>query len=414
MADAAAVLGRVDICIGARCRPFSTWLQHKDAIDDLLSNKSKLRTTRCSQCNANSSMFLVEGDEAFQPSASISRADQLERKSDLDYLDVFTNRPGFKRFRLESRLSKELRNALFQARSKVTHLPEAQLNLSVDAKVGKLVDATKSSHNRSIPLPALVKTGWVPTLAPAKALSTRAFRHFGEAKPPYLGYFMPCSTARGEDVAVLRSFFTDWETGHPLQPRGHPSYLEMGGLDGELESTTLVFDRCLGWRGVLVEAQPSLFRRMSKYRSGALNLHAASCAQFQTINFTRFGTAFDKPATAATAAGTPLISVPCVPLGTLLESLTVRRLDFFSLDCEGCELDALKSLGKTLAVGVVVVEVRGDGQRRDIFKLLLKRGLSYAGLLHARGTVVNYVMDDVFVNASFLREWWPRSRYLRP
>ena len=38
--------------------------------------------------------------------------------------------------------------------------------------------------------------------------------------------------------------------------------------------------------------------------------------------------------------------------------------------------------------------------------------MSYAGMIAARGTTANHVMDDVFVNESFFRRWWPRSQFL--
>ena len=95
---------------------------------------------------------------------------------------------------------------------------------------------------------------------------------------PYTSMYLPCSSARGEDAAVLRSFFTDAASGAPLAPRaGRPTYLELGGGDGVVESTTLAFDACLRWDGVLLEAHPDAFVRRrragaSRARSGTPSL----------------------------------------------------------------------------------------------------------------------------------------------
>ena len=88
---------------------------------------------------------------------------------------------------------------------------------------------------------------------------------------------------------------------------------------------------------------------------------------------------------------------------------------------EGAELAVIRSLAQARGVtsfGVVSVEVRGNGdgssKRRTIFDALLTLGFSYAGVLHAGSTLTNAVSDDVFVNVSHLRRYWPDSSYLHP
>ena len=67
----------------------------------------------------------------------------------------------------------------------------------------------------------------------------------------------------------------------------------------------------------------------------------------------------------------------------------------------------------SLSVGVLVVEARGDGNRRHVIDSLLRRGFVYVGQLYARPTVLNFIVDDVFVNVTHLRTHFPRSRALR-
>ena len=91
-----------------------------------------------------------------------------------------------------------------------------------------------------------------------------------------------------------------------------------------------------------------------------------------------------------------------------------------SVDVEGAETAVVASLvaaaaaspssGPRLSLGVVLVEVRADGQRAGIMRLLLGAGLRYAGELHARGSEANGVVDDVYVNASHLHARFGGSR----
>lgn len=103
----------------------------------------------------------------------------------------------------------------------------------------------------------------------------------------------------------------------------------------------------------------------------------------------------------------------CSPVGERLLDLGLDRLSFISIDVEGAELTVVQSLldaSPRLSLGVVLVEVRADGQRMAIMTALLGAGLRYVGSLRARGSEKNDVVDDCFVNATHLRIYFPESR----
>lgn len=103
----------------------------------------------------------------------------------------------------------------------------------------------------------------------------------------------------------------------------------------------------------------------------------------------------------------------CSPVGERLVELGIDRLSFVSIDVEGAELSVVQSLvdaSPRLSLGVVLVEVRADGQRTAIMTALLDAGLRYVGSLRARGSEANDVVDDCFVNATHLRIHFPDSR----
>ena len=106
------------------------------------------------------------------------------------------------------------------------------------------------------------------------------------------------------------------------------------------------------------------------------------------------------------------LQVECGPLGAYLALLNVRRIDYMSVDVEGSEPAVLESLALApqLSVGVVTVEVRGDGQRGRIMRTMLHRGFHYVGQLYARANTANAVVDDCYANFSHLRRYFPRAR----
>lgn len=139
---------------------------------------------------------------------------------------------------------------------------------------------------------------------------------------------MPCSSARLEDGAIFRSFFVGSD-GRPLAGGG--TFLEMGAYDGATESTSAFFEQCLGWRGVLVEAQPKSFMKVLKNRPSALNIRVAgSCPTHGFVQFSGEAAAFSRIGGngADGIVHTPPISVTCGPLGDYLTLLGVTRLDY--------------------------------------------------------------------------------------
>ena len=55
---------------------------------------------------------------------------------------------------------------------------------------------------------------------------------------------------------------------HQLQLRcGHGTFVEFGARNGVEHSNTLYFERALGWRGILIEADPTQYRNLERPRS---------------------------------------------------------------------------------------------------------------------------------------------------
>ena len=105
--------------------------------------------------------------------------------------------------------------------------------------------------------------------------------------------------------------------------------------------------------------------------------------------------------------------MPCAPLGGVLASLGVDAIDFASVDVEGSELTVLRSLlsrHDRPSLGVVLVEVRMDGQREPIMELMLGAGLRYVGQITGRPSPANEVISDCFVNLTHVATRFGASR----
>lgn len=218
-----------------------------------------------------------------------------------------------------------------------------------------------------------------------------------------------CASSRGEDSVILRTFFSD-ALGRPALS-ADATFVEIGAHDGLLESTTLFFERCLGWRGALIEPHPATYRLLVRApRSRTFKLQAAICAENGTATMSvHAGTAAE-----VVRDGTTRITTPCGPLSELLHRAPMLRrtgrVDFLSIDVQGAEPVAASTLGTDLSYGVVMTEAEAGPRRIETVLPLLARGFEYAGQIAARPSPANYVTSDVFFNRSHFYRFWPTSR----
>lgn len=164
----------------------------------------------------------------------------------------------------------------------------------------------------------------------------------------------------GEDVYLFLNFFCGVTGG---------KFLEIGAYDGLLLSNTLAFEQALGWRGVLIEANPDSFRSLVSQRPLAVRANAAIChrpRQVHWVNAKNVGGIWEFMARGFRQKWHPSLDIadpkataviPCYPLSALLAFSGVQHFNFFSLDVEGAELEVLKSLVfKQVTFDIILVE----------------------------------------------------------
>ena len=151
-------------------------------------------------------------------------------------------------------------------------------------------------------------------------------------------------------------------------------------MDGIRFSNTYVFNKVLGWNGVLVELGPKNFANLQKNRPNEIaNVHAGVCGKKTKLHYVEpkekaVGGIWEFASESFRKQWWPGVkledtpTIDCEPLKDLLETHATNTtyFDFFSLDIEGAELDALLSLDYSkVGFGVIFVEADEHNKRKN-------------------------------------------------
>ncbi|KAJ1451974.1 hypothetical protein M885DRAFT_528185 [Pelagophyceae sp. CCMP2097] len=146
-------------------------------------------------------------------------------------------------------------------------------------------------------------------------------------------------------------------------------FVEFGARDGFYESNTLLYERSFGWTGVLLDAGRDYIHSLRSGRNcrasdigGACVWAALDDEAGKRVFWSVFDTTSNRPvldgykeqtyqATAKDRA------VKTLTLQHVLDRFHLGHVDYLSVDCEGCEAKALKTLNLTKTkVDVISVE----------------------------------------------------------
>jgi FkbM family methyltransferase len=159
-----------------------------------------------------------------------------------------------------------------------------------------------------------------------------------------------------------------------LNNRENGFFIEAGAYDGEVLSNTLFFEMQRKWTGLLIEPLPKLFEQLLSKNRNAFALNACISeeskpflAKFKVcdalsgidkkMSKEHKKTIKQKNVYCNTSYYT---LVPCFSLKTILLAINANKVDYFSLDVEGAELDVLKSLPlDTISIDAFTVEYNG-------------------------------------------------------
>lgn len=139
-------------------------------------------------------------------------------------------------------------------------------------------------------------------------------------------------------------------------------FIEVGANNGFLESNTYYLERFRNWKGILIEPIPHLYqecvneRPLAKvfncalvspdYPDSEIEMMYGHTMSLVKGAFNDENVESERVAIAGRKLGfTPYtIKVPARTLTSILDEANVQKIDFFSLDVEGFELNALQGL----------------------------------------------------------------------
>ena len=187
------------------------------------------------------------------------------------------------------------------------------------------------------------------------------------------------------------------------------TYLEMGGLDGKLFSNSYLFHKALDWKGVLVEASPTHYAKMIKNRPNEIaNVNAGICGEEKDLHwvnvegrvavggFLEFAAeTFQQQFWAKKDIENAKV-IKCRTLKNVLKETVGDHFhfDFFSLDVEGAEYDALMSIDFNLvSFGVVFVESDAHNPLKNVAVRALLTSVGYS-FIKEHGRSAWFVNND--------------------
>ena len=170
--------------------------------------------------------------------------------------------------------------------------------------------------------------------------------------PPFFARMLGCHSSpeadvwkaqAGQDRFLFRAFFRD-----PEHCR-NGTFVEFGARNGIEHSNTYAFERALGWRGLLFEADEREYASLRANRPGSFAFQGAVCPprvtqipMFLSRNGGWSGPAATYP-TRRRASTRRRATVRCHDLSGLLKALRIDSVDLMTIDTEGSELSIVSS-----------------------------------------------------------------------
>ena len=141
-------------------------------------------------------------------------------------------------------------------------------------------------------------------------------------------------------------------------------FVDIGAYDGVWSSNTYLLERCFGWQGICIEAEPENFKDLTSPVNPrtCTKIHIAlgkSVGHANILHSSTVSTVLVNNTERKRRAGTDRSSVvPMTTLNHVLHAFNIRFVDFMSMDIEGAEVDVIKSSGLGNAhIDTLTVEV---------------------------------------------------------
>jgi FkbM family methyltransferase len=190
-----------------------------------------------------------------------------------------------------------------------------------------------------------------------------------EKPPPSTAEAHACMKAveksQEKEASAIFDLMFDKLDGDGIGYKRNGFYLEMGALNGIHLSNTYSFNKCLGWKGLLIEANPQTASQCKQNRPDDTVISGAVCNEIDGhLTFDFVANSGDSRGETSEEEHEGGVKVPCSPLSHTFKKNNIDKIDFWSLDVEGSELIVLQTVDFD-AVDISIIMVECDDEMCD-------------------------------------------------
>ncbi|XP_071180839.1 uncharacterized protein [Mytilus edulis] len=171
----------------------------------------------------------------------------------------------------------------------------------------------------------------------------------------------PCPSYISSDTDIRYSQANQDVTVYKLLKLKNGYFIEIGGFDGKTWSNTMWLERRHNWTGLIIEADPDNCDAIDKLGRNIWRL--CSClSSLDSKFFLKKGAEgssykYIPKEKVNTVDKSQVLFVPCFHISEILKSIKQFRVNYFSLDVEGAEMEVLETMKKDLQLMTLVVDL---------------------------------------------------------
>lgn len=140
-------------------------------------------------------------------------------------------------------------------------------------------------------------------------------------------------------------------------------FIELGAMDGLIYSNSYFYEYVLNWKGILIEPS-ELYNSLIINRPNCQNFNYAISEIEGEVEFIGEGalggmthTMDDGHRKGWNLDEKPSFKVKSIPISKILDEVKFEKVDLFSIDVEGGELEVLKTFNWNIPVYIVLIEI---------------------------------------------------------